>query len=228
MHTIDEPMLLKAFAACGARHLSQHDPAQALKANEYYEIATQDLLNSLQDPNRDSVLCAVVAIALAICETMLPGDASNKNHIAGSRALIRECRWNAKTPSLGGTCFWISVRIELLSCLQHNWSLSWDPDSWGVDLHMDNLQPHWKGDDIWLQRIIYICAKVLNFRYSMHFLHSHGTRNSDPRRNDAVQEWNHYHSLCEQWNDLSPRSMKPICEMEPWQVDSESQFPRVW
>ncbi|KAJ6144626.1 hypothetical protein N7470_008521 [Penicillium chermesinum] len=228
LHAIDQPMLLKALLACGARHLSIGDPSQEHKAAHYYEVASEDLLNSMQDPNRDSVLCTVVALALGIYEWMLPNTASTKNHLAGSRALIRECRWNAKTPSLGGACFWISVKIELLNCLQHNWLLSWDPDTWGIDMNMDHAQPHWKGDEVWLQRIIYICAKVLNFRATIQLWHPEDLIVSDSRRNEVLQEWNHYYALCEQWNNSCPRSMKPIFQIQPWQVESESHFPKIW
>lgn len=221
-------MLLKALLACGARHESRHDSTQVLKATAYYDAATEDLLLTIQDPNRDSVLCAIVSLVLGIYETMLPEDTSTKNHIAGARAFIRECKWNAKTSSIGGTCFWISVTTELLSCLQHTWSLSWDPDSWGVDIDMNHAHPHWKNDDIWLHRIMYICGKASNIRVKYQMAQNSGSTNSELGRDSDLQEWNHCHSLLEQWKNCSPRSMRPVCRAPPWLVGSESQFPKVW
>ncbi|KAJ5932175.1 hypothetical protein N7516_006664 [Penicillium verrucosum] len=113
---IGEPILLNAFLACGARHRSSVDPSYGNeKAAHYYDAATRDLLNAIHDPNRDSVLCATAALTLGFSETMQPLSRYSGDHNAGSRALIRECGWTAKTPGLGGACFRISVVAELLN-----------------------------------------------------------------------------------------------------------------
>lgn len=223
-------MLLKAFLACGARHLSLVNPSfREQRAVHYYEAATQDLLHSMQDPNRDSVLCATTAIILGMYEIMAPELIPKTKHLQGSRALIPECGWTAKTPGLGGTCFWMSVGIELLSCLQHNWSFSWNPDSWGVDMDMDQVHPFGKGDDLWLHRIIYICAKTANIRVAVHQLQSISDTNTQAARlNETLQEWNYCNSLCEQWEKGVPRSMKPLSRLQPWQASSQFLFPKVW
>lgn len=223
-------MLLKAFLACGTRHLSLANPSYGEeKAVHYYEMATQDLMNAVQDPNRDSVLCATAALALGIYEIMSLQPGPDVNHIAGSRAFIRECGWTAKTPGLGGGCFWISVGMELLSCLHHNWSLSCNPDDWGVDMDMDHVPHFGKGEDLWLHRILYICAKIVNFRISMQQPQPLDDANSQATRlNEALQEWNHYNAWCEQWEKAVPRSMKPLGHVQTWQTESKSSFPRIW
>lgn len=223
-------MLLKAFLACGARHTSLVNSAHGEdKAFHFYELATQDLMNAIQDINRDSVLCATAAMILAMYELMSPQSTTKPKHIPGSRALIHECSWTAKTPGLGGACFWLSVGMELLSCLQRGWSMSWNPDSWGLDMDMEQVQSFGKVEDLWLHRIIYICAKVTNFQAAMHQLHLLNDANVPVTRlNEALQEWNHYSTLCDQWDKLAPRSMKPLGYLEPWQTDSSSLFPKVW
>ncbi|KAJ5690401.1 hypothetical protein N7462_004793 [Penicillium macrosclerotiorum] len=229
LHAIDEPMLLKAFLACGARHLSLVNPSYGTeKATSYYDMATQDLMNAIQDPNRDSVLCTTAALVLSVYEVIAPQPALESNHISGSRALLRECGWTAKTSGLGGTCFWVSVIMELLSSLHFKWSLSWNPDSWGVDMNMDHAQPFGKGDDLWVHRSIYICAKIMNFRIAMEHLQSLGDSASQAQINDALQEWNLYQSWCEQWAKTAPRSVKPLGHVHPWQADSKSAFPSIW
>lgn len=222
-------MLLKSFLACGARQISLVNPSFGeQKAIRYYEAATQDLLHSMQDPNRDSVLCAITAVTLGMYEVMAP-QSPNTKHLQGSRALIHECNWTAKTPGLGGTCFWISVGIELLSCLQHTWSLSWDPDNWAVDMNMDQVHHFGKEEDLWLHRIIYICAKVSNLRVAVRQLQSMGDANTHTTRIDStLQEWTHYNTLCEKWEKGAPRSMKPISSLQPWQTSSQSSFPKLW
>ncbi|KAJ5587220.1 uncharacterized protein N7459_002985 [Penicillium hispanicum] len=230
LYALEEPMLLNAFLACGARHLSLIDPTYGEeKTAHYYDASTQDLMNAIHDPYRDSVLCATTALTLSYYEMMPPQPESKVNHIPGSRALIHECGWTAKTPGLGGACFWVSVGMELLGCLQHRWSLSWNPDAWGVDMDMDQVHPFWKTDEIWLHRIIYVCAKVANLRVKLQQMHSvddPATQNPPP--SDSLPEWNQYKSWCDQWFGTIPQSMKPVGHVQPWQTDSSSSFPNIW
>ena len=223
-------MLLNALLACGARHLSLKDAAYSnKKAAHYYDAATQDLMSAIHNPNRDSVLCAIAALALAFYDRMTLPSGAKINHISGSRALIHECGWTAKSPGLGGACFWTSVGMELLNCLQRSLPLSWNPDIWGVDLDMDQMHPPWKGEELWLHRIVYLCAKAQNLRVSvsrMQALDDPTLRNT--QLHDAFQEWKQYKCWCDQWFSTVPRSMKPLVHLQPWQQDSHSTFPKVW
>lgn len=222
-------MLLKSFLACGARHLCLVNPSfSEEKAIHFYKAATQDLIHSMQDPNRDSVLCATAAVVLGMYEVMAPQSIPKTNHLQGSRALIHECGWTAKTPGLGGTCFWISVVTELLSCLHHGWSFSWSPDSWGVDMDMGQAHLFGKGEDLWLHRIIYICAKITNLKVAVHQLQSlTGASTQAARLNETLQEWAHYNTLCEQWEKSVPRSLHPLGLISPWQT-AQPLFPKIW
>ncbi|KAI2680468.1 transcriptional regulator family: Fungal Specific TF [Penicillium roqueforti] len=222
---ISEPILLKAFLACGARHLSIVDPSYGdEKATHYYDAATRDLLNAVHDPNRDSVLCATAALALGFSETMQSQSSHSGNHSAGSRALIRECGWNAKTPGLGGACFRISVGAELLNCMRYNWTLSWDPNTWGIDMDMDHPQAANGGNqDLWHHRILYIFARVMTFKASSR--PSHGVARAI-QLND--HEWITHNRWCDQWAKSIPRSLVPLGHLQPWQTSSKSVFPEVW
>lgn len=226
---IGEPILLKAFLACGATHLSSVDPSYGdEKAAHYYDAATRDLLNATHDPNRDSVLCATAALALGFSESMPSQSGHSGNHTAGSRALIRECGWTAKTPGLGGACFRISVSAELLNCMRYNWTLSWDPNTWGVNMDMDHSQAtNGSNQDLWHHRILYIFAKVMSFQVSSR--QSHGLGDDAAR---AIQlndnEWITHNRWCEQWAKSIPRSLVPLGHLQPWQTNSKSVFPEVW
>lgn len=95
-------MLLNAFLACGARHLALVNPKYTEdKALGYYDVATRHLLESLQDPTRDRVLCATTAVILNVYEIMCEKALQRMNHIAGARALIKECGWNATSTGIG-------------------------------------------------------------------------------------------------------------------------------
>lgn len=221
--------MLKAFLACGARHLSSVDPSYGEeKAAHYYDAATRDLLDAVRDPNRDSVLCATAAIALGFSETMPSQPRHTGDHSAGSRALIRECGWTAKTPGLGGACFRISISAELLKCMRYNWTLSWDPDTWGVNMDMDHPDATNGGNqDLWHHRILYIFAKVMSLPASSG--PSHGLDDDSAR---AIQlndhEWITHDRWCEQWAKSIPRSFAPLGHLQPWQTTSKSVFPEVW
>ncbi|KGO63844.1 Protein of unknown function DUF3468 [Penicillium italicum] len=226
---IGEPILLNAFLACGARYRSFVDPSYGdEKATHYHDAATRDLLNAIHDPNRDSVLCATAALTLGFYENLPSQSRHSGDHSAGSRALIRECGWTAKTPGLGGACFRISVSTELLNCMRYNWTLSWGPNNWGINMDMDNSQATNGGNqDLWYHRILYIFAKVVTFQVPSHPPHA---LDDDAARaiqlND--QEWITHNVWCEQWAKSIPRSLVPLGHLQPWQTSSKSIFPEVW
>lgn len=223
-------MLLNAFMACGARHLFLVNPSYSEdKALYYYNTSTRDLLSCLQDPNRDTVLCATTAVALNVYEIMCENAMQRMNHIAGARALIKECQWDATSIGIGGACFWLNVAMELLSCLHFNWTMAWDPDTWDINMNMSPPENNITGnEELWTHRMVYICAKIANFRSTIpHF------RNPDPtahdmRLNERIQEWNTYKEWCDEWARCVPRSMMPLGYVQPWQTRSKSSFPEVW
>lgn len=223
-HALNEPMLLNAFLACGARHLALVNPKYSEdKALHYYDIATRDLLHSLQDPDRDTILCATTAVILNVYEIMGERALQRMNHIAGARALIKECRWNARSTGIGAACFWLNVGMEILSCLHFNWQVAWDPEEWGIE--MDFLPETESGkEEIWTHRILYIVARTCNFRASI-------PRNADVARQTLQErhaEWSRLKEMTDRWNENIPRTMHPMAYLYPGQTISGSAFPEVW
>jgi hypothetical protein len=220
-------MLLNAFLACGARHLTLVNPAyKEDKALNYYDTATRLILASIQDQNRetrDTEMCATTAIILNVYEIMSERPLQRMNHIAGARALLRECRWNARTPGVGGACFWLNVTMELLSCLRFNWQVAWDPDEWGVDMDF-NRQCEPGGEELWAHRIIYILAKIANFKASFKSSDYMDAETTQKR----YQEWKRLYDMCSAWDDYSPRNMHPMANLHPYQTANKSAFPEVW
>ncbi|PGH02419.1 hypothetical protein AJ79_07651 [Helicocarpus griseus UAMH5409] len=228
-HALQEPMLLNAFLACGARHLFLVNPSFGEeKALYYYKASTGDLLTCLQNPNRDTVLCATTAVILNVYEIMCERAMQRMNHIAGARALIKECRWDAKTGGVGGACFWLNVGMELLSCLHFNWTMAWDPDTWDIDMSM-TPSPNPTGDEeLWTHRMVYICAKIANFRSTIPQFQDPDRTAHDMRLSSRIQEWNTYKGWCDEWARCVPRSMLPLGYLHTWQTTSKSSFPEVW
>lgn len=230
LHALEEPMLLNAFMACGARHLFLVNPSYGEeKALYYYNTSTRDLLTCLQNPDRDTVLCATTAVILNVYEIMCEKAMQRMNHIAGARALIKECRWDAKSVGIGGACFWLNVGMELLSCLHFNWRMAWDPDTWDIDMNMTASQNNITGDEeLWTHRMVYICAKIANFRSTIPQFQDPDRIAHDMRLNQRIQEWNTYKGWCDEWARCVPRSMLPLGYLQPWQTNSKSSFPEVW
>jgi len=227
-HSLHEPMLLNAFLACGARHLTLVNPMyHEDKALYYYDTATTQLLRSLQNPDRDTVVCATTAVILNVYEIMSERAMQRMNHIAGARALIKECGWNAKSTGIGAACFWLNVGMELLSCLHFNWQVAWDPDQWGLDMDFHQESETGK-EELWVHRILYIVGKIANFRASIPRFQEASPHDEQIRLQSRFQEWQRLKNLCDSWNERIPRTMHPLGYLHPSQTSSKSAFPEVW
>jgi len=223
-----QPMLKHAFLACGVRHLTLVNSAYPdEKALNYYNTATQLLLKSLQNPDRDSVLCATTATILNVYEVMSEKALQRMNHIAGARALIKECRWNATTAGIGGACFWLNVGLELFSCLHFNWGIAWDPDTWGVDATMVPQQYGGNEED-WCHKMLYILAKITNFRSSIPQFQEQTLHAEHMRLQSRSQQWTSLKETCDRWDECIPLTMRPMAYLPSYQTASKSSFPEVW
>lgn len=227
-HSLQEPMLLNAFLACGARHLTLINPIYTEeKALYYYDTATRHLLKALQNPNRDTVICATTAVILNVYEIMSERALQRMNHIAGARALIKECGWNARATGIGSACFWLNVGLEVLSCLHFNWQVAWDPDDWGVDMDFTR-EINLGREEVWTHRMLYIVAKVCNFRATIPRFQEADPRDEEMRRQNRYSEWQRLKGWADAWNDNIPRTMHPMAYVHAHQTTNKSAFPEVW
>ncbi|KAJ8606700.1 hypothetical protein MRB53_040782 [Persea americana] len=227
-HSLSEPMLLNAFLACGARHLVLVNPSYSEeKALHYYDTATRYLLKNLQNPDRDTVICATTAVILNVYEIMSERALQRMNHIAGARALIKECGWNARAQGIGSACFWLNVGLEVLSCLHFNWQVAWDPDDWGLDLNLAREVLNGR-EEIWTQRMLYIIAKVCNYRATAPKGTDPMSRHDQRRLQQRHEEWTRLKAWCEAWNSGIPRTMHPMAFLYPRETRNRSCFPEVW
>ncbi|KAF4464339.1 regulatory for the arginine catabolic pathway [Fusarium albosuccineum] len=228
-HALKSTMLLNALLACGAKHVSLVSAENHDKALFYYNTATTQLLRSLQNPDRNTAECATTAIVLNVYEIMSEKPAQRMSHIAGSRALIRECGWNATTTGIGSACFWLNIGIEVLNCLATNWQTTWNPDEWGMDL---NFTGHDSKDDsndqTWVHRILYIVAKVANFRATTTKPEDMNPRDEQIWIGNRMSQWHELKRLCDSWNNSCPRTMHPFGYVKSSKPTGKSAFPRVW
>lgn len=228
-HSLGEPMLLNAFLACGARHLTMINPAayNEDRALYYYDTATTQLLRALQNPDRDTVVCATAAVILNVYEIMSERALQRMNHIAGARALIKECGWNAQSGGVGSACFWLNVGMEVLSCMHFNWQVAWDPEQWGLDMDFQREVESGR-EELWVHRMLYISAKIANFRASIPRFQEPSAHDEQIRLQRRFAEWQGLKALCDSWNSSIPRTMHPMAYLEPHQTTSKSAFPEVW
>lgn len=228
-HALSEPMLLNAFLACGARHLRLVNPSHTEeKALHYYDTATSHLLRNLQNPNRDTVICATTAVILNVYEIMSERALQRMNHIAGARALIKECGWNAKAQGIGAACFWLNVGLEVLSCLHFNWQVAWNPDDWELDLDLSR-EAYSGNEEAWTHKMLYILAKVCNFRATIPRAPEQDPRDQQTLTQQRFEEWSTLKRMVEAWDEGIPRTMKPMAYLHPGLTKSSaSAFPEVW
>jgi hypothetical protein len=222
-------MLYNAFLACGARHLTLvNDSYTDERALHYYNTATSYLLNAIQDKNRDCVMAATTAVILNVYEIMTERALQRMNHIAGARALIKECGWNSRSAGIGAACFWLNISMELLSCLHFNWRVSWSPDEWGLDMDMSNQETGVGKEELWTHRMTYILAKVANFRAALPLIGQESPHTGQIRRQNRMNEWQQLRGLAETWNRCIPRTMHPMAYLESYHTRDRSSFPEVW
>lgn len=224
-----EPMLKYALLACGVRHLTLVNSAYPEEhALNYYNSATQLLLKSLQNPDRDSVLCATTATILNVYEVMSEKALQRMNHIAGARALIKECRWDATATGVGSACFWLNVGLELFSCLHFNWGVAWDPDTWGIDMTM-NPQHMGGNEEDWTHKILWILSKITNFRSTAQPRFQESSLHAEQLRlHQRHQEWLGLKQFCNRWNQCVPPTMHAMAYVPTYLTSSKSTFPEVW
>ncbi|OTB10028.1 hypothetical protein K445DRAFT_71093 [Daldinia sp. EC12] len=228
-HALKCPMLLNALLACGVKHLTLTQQYSDDKALFYYDTATTQLLRSLQNPERDTAECATTAVVLNVYEIMSDKPTKRMSHIAGARALIRECGWNAKSKGLGAACFWLNVGMELLSCLAFNWQTAWEPEKWGLDMDF-NTEKDTGNEEVWVHRIFYIVAKIANFRASIPKFQEPSPHDEQVRLQARYAEWQRLKNMCDDWNNSCPRPMHPFGYLYPSQQTGadNSLFPNVW
>ncbi|KAI1108144.1 hypothetical protein F5Y14DRAFT_460099 [Nemania sp. NC0429] len=228
-HALKCPMLLNALLACGVKYLTLTQQSSDEKALFYYDTATTQLLRSLQNPERNTAECAATAVVLNVYEIMSEKPPERMSHIAGARALIRDCGWNAKSTGLGAACFWLSVGMELLSCLAFNWSTSWDPEAWGVNMDFETDKEA-GSEEIWVHRIFYIVAKIANFRATDPKFREASPHDEQLRLQARMAEWNRLKTMCEEWDHACPRPMHPYGYVYPTQQTGPAQslFPNIW
>lgn len=225
-----EPMLKYALLACGVRHLtlvnsSVYPEEHALN---YYNSATQLLLKSLQNPDRDSILCATTATILNVYEVMSEKALQRMNHIAGARALIKECRWDATATGIGAACFWLNVGLELFSCLHFNWGVAWDPDTWGIDMTM-NPQHVGGNEEDWTHKMLWILSKITNFRSTAQSRFQDASVHAEQvRLHQRHQQWLGMKQFCDRWHHCVPPTMHAMAYVPTYMTASKSSFPEVW
>ncbi|KAH9834327.1 Fungal specific transcription factor domain [Teratosphaeria destructans] len=197
------------------------------KALHYYDTATRYLLKNLQNPNRDTVICATTAVILNVYEIMSERALQRMNHIAGARALIKECGWNARAQGIGAACFWLNVGLEVLSCLHFNWQVAWDPDEWGIDMDFRTELQNGR-EELWTHRMLYLVAKVCNFRATIPRQPEPNPRDQETRTQQRYEEWARLKGMIDAWNEGVPRTMHPMAFVYPQHSGSKSCFPEVW
>ncbi|KAL4931632.1 Zn(II)2Cys6 transcription factor domain-containing protein [Aspergillus undulatus] len=226
-YALENPLLRAVIAACAGCFVFLQLSNEASERLRHYTAAAEMLSDLLKSPKNDSSLCAVAALLVEVTETLLLGPIESGLRIRATnsaRALIRACHWNTCTQGLGGACSWVNIIMELLDCITFRQTLTWDPGTWGVDMSFASQPSRFGNEHLWTQRIMYICAKVSDFRSLNAHDIGNSTRNAETRR---AQEHSMYTEWCDKWFASIPRSMLPVGQVEPWRRNPQSVFPEI-
>ena len=234
---VNSPVLLNAMLACGARHLAITLARPSFTANNaliYYHTATTLLLRSLQNPARDTAECAVAAVVLNVYEIMSERPTRQMVHVAGARALVHECGWDAKSVGMGRACFWVNVCMEVLSCLAWGWEVTWRPEMWEAEKEEEEEEEEEmmgaidvRRQEAWVHRIFCVLAMAVNFRAaSLSLIAQNDVANAEISE-ARLSQWHHLTRLCDDCNAKCPRIMQPLIYIQP-QEGSATLFPQVW
>ncbi|EFY89606.1 C6 zinc finger domain-containing protein [Metarhizium acridum CQMa 102] len=106
---------------------------------------------------------------------------------------------------------------------------TWHPDDWGLDLDWSHDNDLDGGDSqTWVHRSFYILAKVVNFRATSLTYHPSDPHKHQSRLSDRLAEWQALKQLCDDWNNCSPRSMRPVGYLAMSGSTEPSAFPKFW
>jgi hypothetical protein len=164
---------------------------------------------------------------LNVYEVMQEKALQRMNHIAGARALIKECRWDGTAVGIGGACFWLNVGLEIFSCLYFSWQVAWDPDTWGIDMNM-SPQPMPGNEEDWTHKVLWIVAKCVNFSATAPRFHDPSVHAEQMRMHQRHHEWMGLKQFCDTWNRCVPETMRPMAQVAPGLGTIKSAFPHVW
>jgi hypothetical protein len=248
---LKSPMLLNALLACGARQLSSLGSPDDEDGAPYYDAATALLRRKLQDPDCNSHECAVASVLLDVYGIMEDSELV-MDRLVDTRSLIRRCGWDAASGGIGASCFWVNICLEVLSCICSGQQTACDPDQWELNLEFvqetsgsssqsvvgndelansrRNVGSHTLNDgadeEIWLQRIFYVLAKVANFHADTSQPQGPFPHDEQVRQQRRLSEWNRLKAMCDAWNRKCPRSMRPYGYSPT--PSAKSLFPNVW
>ncbi|UKZ54627.1 hypothetical protein TrVGV298_008437 [Trichoderma virens] len=226
---LDSPLLLYSLLACGIRRLSQRHPNMGDTAAAYYSTANMQLFRYHENPERNIEECSIVAVILKLYNIMFrEGPQSGGHSPAVLNSIISESQWNAESDGIGSACFWLNAYLDIVGSLEAGYCLF--VDSWSVNMDMPSdsseVMTH-GGEDLWVQRILFILAKVISYRLCVLSFTDIDLLENRTLEN-LLPEWKRLKQLCDQWNDACPRNMRPLGYMYPDQTENNSAFPKAW
>ena len=216
-------MMLKAVLACGACHISMVNSRYSIEtAQRYYDEATGMLLKTLIIPQRNLSLCTLAALILNVYETMTERALQKMNHIAGARALVRECGWDAESVGIAAACFWLNVTTEILNCVLYKWSLAWHVEAWNYGLH-DQIQAgkviYLRTREDWAHAAVYILARAVDFWALQHY--------KTEESHVSLEAWEKLNQIRAWWQVSCPPDFQGLTSGGSL-IEKASSFPEIW
>nr|OQO25360.1 hypothetical protein B0A51_09933 [Rachicladosporium sp. CCFEE 5018] len=83
-------------------------------------------------------------------------------------------------------------------------------------------------EEVWTHRMLYIVAKVCNFRATVPRNADKNSKDHQIRTQQRYEEWMRLKGMADAWNENIPRTMHPMAYVFGYQTSNKSCFPEVW
>ncbi|POR38581.1 Uncharacterized protein TPAR_01204 [Tolypocladium paradoxum] len=205
------PTLLNAIFALSSRHLSlKGRHFDQWISHQYHEHCLRELSSISNDSQallNDDLLAATILLrTLEELEVPILGT-DNEGHLLGIQVFMNAHGSSSTASSLRQAAFWIGLRQEVTMAVasQRSIKISLTHD------FVDHSFTH-AGDDMWANRVIVHCAKVVQFCF--------GESHHRPEDYRALVEYD------QGWLHSRPSSFLPIAYMDPDATRGEV-FPHI-
>nr|POE87938.1 uncharacterized protein CFP56_11167 [Quercus suber] len=187
------------------------------------------LLSPLLQKRTTAVLASCVV--LCVLEMLSCSPKAWRRHLDGCAALIQALGIQGSVGGLEQALFWCFARMDICGSLIssektlipiHRWMIGNDTLE---DLAVFDILP---GSDMYANRIVYLCGRVVELLCSSgRWEERHQRRSNLLDMLDYTQEWSQLFELIEDWHVQRSEDMKPILTIASPVEDSAKPFPTI-
>lgn len=187
----------------------------------YYDRALRMLTASINDVSTSSPP-AVFASCLLLAISELMGDSYQdwQLHLEGTYSLVLTHGWHGRSVGLGGACFWIYARMDVLSSLSTAECSRLSTELWmpvDDEIHIYGLLDSPTLED-WSNQTVFLLAEIHNLLCKVR------AAESDETFNGFLETWNALKEKIRLHKQRQPIQFKPLAVLEAGDT-KDNPFP---